>query len=42
MLCPEVEKHLVVSIGEHAYLALPKGQLNENHLLILKTFQYFK
>ena len=32
---PEVEKHLVVSIGEHAYLALPKGPLNEDHLLIL-------
>merc|ERR1712223_883439 len=32
---PEVEKHLVVSIGDHAYLALPKGPLNENHLLIL-------
>merc|ERR1719367_142356 len=31
----EVEKHLVVSVGEHAYLALPKGPLNENHLLIL-------
>lgn len=32
---PEVEKHLVSSIGEHAYLALPKGPLNDNHLLIL-------
>ena len=31
----EVEKHLVVSVGDHSYLALPKGQLNENHLLIL-------
>ena len=31
----EVEKHLVVSVGEHAYLALPKGPLNDNHLLIL-------
>lgn len=25
----------MVSIGEHSYLALPKGPLNENHLLIL-------
>ena len=32
---PEVEKHLVVSIGDHAYLALPKGPLNEDHLLVL-------
>ena len=31
----EVEKHLVVSVGDHTYLALPKGQLNDNHLLIL-------
>ena len=31
----EVEKHLVVSIGDHAYLALPKGPLNENHVMIL-------
>ncbi|CAL4123010.1 unnamed protein product, partial [Meganyctiphanes norvegica] len=32
---PEVEKHLVVSIGSHAYLALAKGGLNAYHLLIL-------
>ena len=31
----EVEKHLVVSIGEHAYLALPKGGLTPDHVLIL-------
>uniref|UniRef100_A0A915L199 CWF19-like protein 1 n=1 Tax=Romanomermis culicivorax TaxID=13658 RepID=A0A915L199_ROMCU len=31
---PQVEKHLVVSIGEHAYLALAKGQLVPNHVLI--------
>ena len=35
MSSPEVEKHLVVSIGDHAYLALPKGPLNEDHLLVL-------
>jgi diadenosine tetraphosphate (Ap4A) HIT family hydrolase len=31
----EVEKHLVVSIGDHCYLALPKGPLTDNHVLIL-------
>lgn len=30
-----MEKHLVVSIGDHAYLALPKGGLTEDHVLIL-------
>ena len=30
----EVEKHLIVSVGSHAYLALPKGGLTEDHLLI--------
>lgn len=32
---PDVEKHLVVAIGEHAYLAAAKGGLNDDHLLIL-------
>lgn len=32
---PEVEKHLVVSVGEHVYLALAKGGLVPEHLLIL-------
>lgn len=32
---PEVEKHLVVSVGNHAYLALAKGGLVSEHLLIL-------
>lgn len=32
---PEVEKHLVVSIGSHAYLALAKGGLTDQSLLIL-------
>ncbi|CAB4064463.1 CWF19-like protein 1 [Lepeophtheirus salmonis] len=31
----EVEKHLVVSVGEHSYLALPKGGLVPDHVLIL-------
>ncbi len=31
----EVEKHLIVSIGDHAYLALPKGGLTPDHVLIL-------
>lgn len=32
---PEVEKHLVVSVGDHNYLALAKGGLVEDHILIL-------
>ncbi|XP_053234340.1 CWF19-like protein 1 isoform X3 [Podarcis raffonei] len=32
---PEVEKHLVVSIGTHCYLALAKGGLTPDHVLIL-------
>jgi Protein similar to CwfJ C-terminus 1 len=30
-----VEKHLVISIGDNFYLALAKGPLNEDHVLIL-------
>ncbi|XP_077449775.1 CWF19-like protein 1 [Stigmatopora argus] len=36
----EVEKHLVVSIGTHSYLALAKGGLNAGHLLILPIGHY--
>ena len=32
---PEVEKHLVVSVGTHVYVAMAKGPLNEQHVLIL-------
>eukprot|EP01135_Chromosphaera_perkinsii_P003791 Nk52_evm37s255 gene=Nk52_evmTU37s255 len=32
---PEVEKHLVVSIGDSVYMALAKGALVEDHLLLL-------
>ncbi|XP_066486687.1 CWF19-like protein 1 isoform X3 [Tiliqua scincoides] len=32
---PEVEKHLVVSVGTHCYLALAKGGLSPDHVLIL-------
>ena len=31
----EVEKHLIVSIGDHSYLALPKGGLTPDHVLVL-------
>jgi len=31
----EVEKHLIVSVGTHCYLALPKGGLTPDHVLIL-------
>ncbi|XP_058482037.1 CWF19-like protein 1 [Solea solea] len=32
---PQVEKHLVISIGSHWYLALAKGGLTSHHLLVL-------
>ncbi len=32
---PQVEKHLIVSVGEHVYLALPKGGLTSQHVMIL-------
>lgn len=35
----EVEKHLVVSIGEHAYLALPKGGLTNYHVMVIVKLQ---
>nr|XP_019536953.2 CWF19-like protein 1 homolog [Aedes albopictus] len=30
-----IEKHLIISVGEHFYLALAKGPVNETHILIL-------
>ncbi|CAH2042361.1 unnamed protein product, partial [Iphiclides podalirius] len=32
---PTVEKHLVICVGMHCYLALPKGPLTPYHVLIL-------
>ncbi|XP_073953770.1 CWF19-like protein 1 isoform X2 [Choristoneura fumiferana] len=32
---PTVEKHLVICVGTHCYLALPKGPLTPDHVLIL-------
>jgi len=32
---PEVEKHFIVAVGTHCYLALPKGGLTEEHVMIL-------
>lgn len=32
---PDVEKHMIISIGEHTYLAMAKGGLTDDHLLIL-------
>ncbi|XP_058527205.1 CWF19-like protein 1 isoform X2 [Ochotona princeps] len=37
---PEVEKHLVVNIGTHCYLALAKGGLADDHVLILPIGHY--
>lgn len=30
-----VEKHLVITVGEHFYLALAKGPVNQTHCLLL-------
>eukprot|EP01102_Stenamoeba_stenopodia_P022230 TRINITY_DN9194_c0_g1_i1.p1 TRINITY_DN9194_c0_g1~~TRINITY_DN9194_c0_g1_i1.p1 ORF type:complete len:508 (+),score=89.16 TRINITY_DN9194_c0_g1_i1:86-1609(+) len=32
---PSVEKHLIVSVGDSIYLALPKGGIVEDHVLIV-------
>lgn len=32
---PQVEKHLVISVGDYSYLALAKGGVVDDHLLIL-------
>uniref|UniRef100_V9KJE3 CWF19-like protein 1 n=1 Tax=Callorhinchus milii TaxID=7868 RepID=V9KJE3_CALMI len=37
---PEVEKHLVISIGTHCYIALAKGSLTPDHVLILPIGHY--
>ncbi|KAM9327368.1 CWF19-like protein 1 [Pholidichthys leucotaenia] len=37
---PQVEKHLVISIGTHCYLALAKGGLTPQHVLILPIGHY--
>ncbi|XP_074554396.1 CWF19-like protein 1 [Halichoeres trimaculatus] len=37
---PQVEKHLVISIGEQCYLAMAKGGLTPQHLLILPIGHY--
>nr|CAH0106221.1 unnamed protein product [Daphnia galeata] len=37
---PEVEKHLVISVGEHCYVAMPKGPLVPEHVLILPIGHY--
>ncbi|XP_036373805.1 CWF19-like protein 1 isoform X2 [Megalops cyprinoides] len=37
---PEVEKHLVISIGTHCYMALAKGCLTPDHVLLLPIGHY--
>ncbi|XP_027019704.2 CWF19-like protein 1 [Tachysurus fulvidraco] len=37
---PEVEKHLVISIGTHCYMALAKGGLTPDHVLLLPIGHY--
>lgn len=32
---PSVEEHMVISVGDHYYLALAKGGLNNHHVLII-------
>ncbi|KAL3083089.1 hypothetical protein niasHS_010891 [Heterodera schachtii] len=31
----EAEKHLIVSVASHTYAAMPKGPLNDRHLLVM-------
>ncbi|PIK42295.1 putative CWF19-like protein 1-like [Apostichopus japonicus] len=37
---PEVEKHMVVSVGTHTYVAIAKGGLVPDHVLILPIGHY--
>ncbi|KAM3588271.1 uncharacterized protein V6R79_025226 [Siganus canaliculatus] len=37
---PQVEKHLVISIGSHCYVAMAKGCLTPRHVLILPIGHY--
>ncbi|XP_012992778.2 CWF19-like protein 1 isoform X1 [Esox lucius] len=37
---PQVEKHLVISIGTHCYMALAKGSLTPQHVLVLPIGHY--
>uniref|UniRef100_W5KIV5 CWF19-like protein 1 n=1 Tax=Astyanax mexicanus TaxID=7994 RepID=W5KIV5_ASTMX len=37
---PEVEKHLVISIGTHCYMAMAKGFLTPDHVLLLPIGHY--
>jgi hypothetical protein len=32
---PKIETHLIVNVGESSYLALPKGGVNDDHVLII-------
>lgn len=32
---PDIEKHLIVSIGQEAYMALAKGGISPNHVLVI-------
>ncbi|BFG05225.1 CWF19-like protein 1 homolog [Drosophila madeirensis] len=34
---PDVEKHLIITVGERFYLALAKGPINRHHVMILST-----
>ena len=36
---PEVEKHLIVSVGDESYVALAKGGIDWNNLLIVPIGQ---
>ncbi|KAH9519188.1 hypothetical protein Btru_074929 [Bulinus truncatus] len=37
---PEVEKHLVVSVGDQVYLALAKGGVVDDHVLIIPVYHH--
>ncbi len=37
---PDIEKHLIVSIGEEVYVAIAKGGLNHHHILAIPIPHY--
>lgn len=37
---PNVEKHLIIAIGEYCYLTLAKGGLTDDHLLVIPIEHY--
>ncbi|XP_030388604.1 CWF19-like protein 1 homolog [Scaptodrosophila lebanonensis] len=34
---PDVEKHLIITVGDRFYLALAKGPINDHHVMLMST-----